>query len=85
MNNSRPVYSSDTGRVTPPPPGGTDRKPGFVKQATPSKPGLPDDGIVRIQDLRVRNVYDVHHCFAVPTIRSHRGFDPLSDREPIDR
>jgi translation initiation factor 1 len=48
VNNSRPVYSSETGRVTPPPPGGTNRKPGFTKPAAPSKPALPDDGVVRI-------------------------------------
>ncbi|MGE0059285.1 MAG: translation initiation factor [Dehalococcoidia bacterium] len=48
MNNSRPVYSSETGRVTPPPPGGTNRKPGYVKPSAPSKPALPDDGVVRI-------------------------------------
>jgi translation initiation factor 1 len=48
VNNSRPVYSSETGRVTPPPPGGTNRKPGFTKPSAPSKPALPDDGVVRI-------------------------------------
>jgi translation initiation factor 1 len=47
VNNSRPIYSSDSGRIAPPP-GGTNRKPGFVKPAASSKPSFPDDGIVRI-------------------------------------
>ena len=47
MNNSRPVYTSETGRIAPPP-GGTNRKPGYTKPAAPSKPAIPDDGVVRL-------------------------------------
>jgi len=42
VNNSRPVYSTDGGRVP-------DRKqPGQTKPSGPAKPALPDDGVVRI-------------------------------------
>src|SRR5687767_10988120 len=47
VNNSRPVYTSETGRISPPP-GGTNRKPGFSKLAPAGKTALPDDGVVRI-------------------------------------
>ena len=47
MNNSRPVYTSQSGRIAPPP-GGTNRKPGYTKPAPISKPALPDDGVVRL-------------------------------------
>lgn len=47
MNNSRPVYTSETGRISHPP-GGTNRKPGYSKPAAPARPALPDDGGVRI-------------------------------------
>ena len=47
MNNSRPVYTSETGRIAPPP-GGTNRKPGYTKPVANSKLSIPDDGVVRI-------------------------------------
>lgn len=42
MNNSRPVYSTDSGRTKPPPARTPARKP------APVKPDLPNDGVVRI-------------------------------------
>jgi translation initiation factor 1 len=45
VNNSRPVYTSDAGRIAPPP----DPKPRpAAKAKSPPKPSLPDDGVVRI-------------------------------------
>lgn len=47
VNNSRPVYTSESGRIAPPP-GGTNRKPP-TKSTPPQKhQALPDDGVVRI-------------------------------------
>jgi len=52
VNNSRPVYSSESGRIQPPP-GGTNRKP-LPQKPLPQKPlsskqpALPNDGVVRI-------------------------------------
>lgn len=48
MNNNRLVYSTESGRVTPPPPGGTNRKPLPPKNAPKKQPELPNDGVVRI-------------------------------------
>lgn len=47
MNDRRLVYSSETGRIAPPP-GGTNRKVQPAKNASPAKPSLPDDGFIRI-------------------------------------
>lgn len=48
VNNSRPVYTSETGRVSPPH-GGANRKMPTGKPPAPSKgPVLPDDGVIRL-------------------------------------
>lgn len=41
MDNSRPVYSSDSGRIG-------DKQRGLARPAPQAKPGLPADGVVRI-------------------------------------
>lgn len=45
MNNSRPVYSSDGGRLSPP---SSKPPPKKTKSPTVKQPSLPDDGVVRI-------------------------------------